>query len=123
MSVRGIPCETCGLRSLLDSLVSAASRCPHWLSADAGLVETNSLTGETRLVEGCAVIENFRLMGAVIAASNRPAAAVESLRDETVGLLGRIEGQVPAAVERTILALAGGYRPAELAAGSDDVHG
>lgn len=105
IAVRGLPCETCGLRSLLDSLVGVDSRCPHWLNAAAGIVETNTITQETRLLEGCSIIENYRLMGAVINASNRPAAAIESLRNETVQALGRIEGGVPQAVVSTLMGL------------------
>lgn len=111
MTVRGAPCEDCGLRATLDALVGASSRCPHWLNASAGIVETNSATGETRLLSGCAIVEQFRLMSTVIAASNRPAAAIESCRNEIAAGLELHRVDLVTGLGRVALALASGPKP------------
>lgn len=56
--------------------------CPCWLRADHGLVETNIATGEERITTGCMWDHLPRWFANVIMASNRPAAAVESCRNE-----------------------------------------
>lgn len=59
-----------------------AAGCPCWISEQAGFLETNSATGEARFVTGCFYQVIPRLMCEVIAASNRPAAAIEGTRNE-----------------------------------------
>lgn len=56
--------------------------CPCWISEQAGFVETNPASGEERFITGCFYQVIPRLMCAVIAASNRPAAAIEGTRNE-----------------------------------------
>jgi hypothetical protein len=55
-----------------------------------GLIETNLQTGEERLLTGCFYEIIPKLMVHVIRASNRPAAAMESFRNEVVTGLGNI---------------------------------
>lgn len=54
--------------------------CPCWTE----LVETNIQTGEERITKECLFKLMPRLMVEVIKASNRPAAAVESMRNVLV---------------------------------------
>ncbi len=56
--------------------------CPAWISPETGIVEANSSTGEVRVMEGCFYQIIPKLMAHVIQASNRPAAAVESIRNQ-----------------------------------------
>lgn len=56
--------------------------CPFWIDRQAGFMETNVATGEERFVEGCFFQVMPRLMVHVVQASNRPAAAIESTRNE-----------------------------------------
>lgn len=58
--------------------------CPCWIGPEAGIFETNIETKEERLVTGCFYQVVVRLMSHVVRASNRPAAAVESFRNELV---------------------------------------
>ena len=60
--------------------------CPAW----TGIVETNLITGEVRNKEDCLYKMLPSLMVEVIKASNRPAAAVESCRNEIAQGLKRI---------------------------------
>lgn len=53
-----------------------------WIDEKVGLIETNIQTGETRLTTGCFYPIMARLYTYVIQASNRPAAAVETARNE-----------------------------------------
>jgi hypothetical protein len=58
--------------------------CPDWVDESWGLVETNIQTGETRLTTGCLKHIIVRTLGQMFAACNRPAAAIESTRNEIV---------------------------------------
>ncbi len=55
--------------------------CPCWVK---GVVETNIQTGEVRSSEGCFYQMFPKWIVHVLQASNRPAAALESLRNEMV---------------------------------------
>jgi len=55
------------------------SSCPCWCE----LIQTNIQTGEERLIKDCIFKLYPIIMIEVIKASNRPAAAVESMRNET----------------------------------------
>lgn len=57
--------------------------CPCWVSKSAGLLKM-SPAGETAFIEGCYYEIMPWMMVEVIKASNRPAAAVESTRNEIV---------------------------------------
>jgi hypothetical protein len=59
------------------------------------VLETNAATGEERAVRGCFYQVMPRLMVEVIKASNRPAAAIESTRNEIVIGLARLAGAMP----------------------------
>jgi len=52
--------------------------CPCWVE----IIETNTKTGEERVVKNCIFQLLPNLMIEVIKASNRPAAAIESTRNE-----------------------------------------
>ena len=52
--------------------------CPVWME----MIETNVQTGEERVTKDCGFKLQQRLMIEVIKASNRPAAAIESTRNE-----------------------------------------
>lgn len=56
--------------------------CPAWIGAEAGYMETNVQTGEDRLVTGCFYQVMPKLMIHVVKASNRPAAAMQDLRNK-----------------------------------------
>lgn len=56
--------------------------CPAWIGAEAGFMETNVQTGEDRFVKGCFYQVIPKLMIHVVKASNRPAAAMEGLRNQ-----------------------------------------
>lgn len=83
--------------------------CPCWVGPEAGLLETNIATGEERMVTGCFYAVLPRLLIHVIRASNRPAAAMESLRNgvsRVAGLIAEmrspaLEGPKPHAQERS----------------------
>jgi hypothetical protein len=64
--------------------------CPCWIDESYGLIETNIATGEERLITGCYYAVMPRLFKHVIAASNRPAAAVEDTRNEIVKGFSRV---------------------------------
>lgn len=69
--------------------------CPAWIRPENGFIETNVATGEERIVQGCFYQVIPKLMSHVVAASNRPAAAFESMRNEintaiTVGLTNKL---------------------------------
>ena len=67
--------------------------CQWWIEPSWGIVETNG--EETRLLSGCCGIPHlFRLQAYVIGASNRPAAAVESARNEIARIRDEILGGV-----------------------------
>lgn len=72
--------------------------CPAWIGAEAGIIETNVATGEERQMEGCFYQVIPRLMTHVIAASNRPAAAFEGLRNVLQG--ASIAGQYEMALQQ-----------------------
>jgi hypothetical protein len=61
-----------------------AAGCPCWIGPQAGFMETNVVTKEERFVTGCFYQVIPKLMVEVIKASNRPAAAVEGIRNEMV---------------------------------------
>lgn len=56
--------------------------CPCWIEPESGFMETNTQTGEERIVQGCFFQVLPRLMAHVVRASNRPAAALETWRNE-----------------------------------------
>lgn len=64
--------------------------CPCWIGPQAGFLETNVATGEERFIVGCFYQVIPKLMVEVIKASNRPAAAVESIRNEMFERMGEI---------------------------------
>jgi hypothetical protein len=68
--------------------------CPWWWE----LMEANVATGEERLTKGCGKALLPRLMVEVIKASNRPAAAVESCRNEIAGGFAQVVAAMPALV-------------------------
>jgi hypothetical protein len=68
-------CERCPHRT-------AAAGCPCWIGEQAGFLETNVVTGEQRFITGCFYQVIPKLMVELIKASNRPAAAIESTRNE-----------------------------------------
>lgn len=86
--------------------MSACLRCPHanperdcpsWVGPETGTVimETNIATGEERPIRGCYYQVMPKLMVEVIKASNRPAAAIESTRNEIAVGLARLAGGIP----------------------------
>lgn len=68
--------------------------CPCWITEKHGFLETNVQTGEQRVVTGCFYEVIPKLMMHVVQASNRPAAAVESTRNELVRGLDEIGRRV-----------------------------
>lgn len=68
--------------------------CPHWITEAHGFEEENIQTGEKRRVTGCYHTVSVRMMDHVVQASNRPAAAVESTRNEIVKGFVRVTDQV-----------------------------
>ena len=60
--------------------------CPKWWKT----VQTNIQTGEVKVWEECGDVQIATYLTEVIKASNRPAAAVESMRNEMVVGLGKI---------------------------------
>lgn len=58
--------------------------CPCWITEKHGFLETHIQTGEQRIVTGCFYEVMPKLMMHVVQAANRPAAAVESTRNEIV---------------------------------------
>lgn len=93
-------CERCPHRY-------SSTGCPCWIGPQAGFVETNVVTGEERFITGCFFQVIPRLMVEVIKASNRPAAAVESTRNEiargferVVQGMERVSAALPALLEK-----------------------
>lgn len=70
-------CEKCPNRY-------SSQGCPCWIGERAGFMKTNVQTGEEAFVTGCFYQVIPWLMVEVIKASNRPAAAAESTRNEIV---------------------------------------
>lgn len=71
--------------------------CPCWITPEHGFLEENVQTGETRIVQGCFYSVIPKLMSHVVAAANRPAAAMESFRNETIrgfGMVAQAVGQM-----------------------------
>ena len=60
--------------------------CPLWWKT----VQTNAQTGETRVLEECGHVQLPIYLTEVIKAANRPAAAIESTRNEIAQGLTRI---------------------------------
>lgn len=71
--------------------------CPAWVGPESGTIvmETHVATGEERPIRGCYYQVMPRLMVHVIQASNRPAAAIESTRNEIAVGLARLAGVMP----------------------------
>lgn len=67
--------------------------CPAWTE----LIETNA-SGEVRVSKGCLLQLAPRIMVEVIKASNRPAAAVESMRNEVAAGLSLVASTLPGMV-------------------------
>lgn len=67
-----------------------AEGCPLWIDAENGFMETNVQTGETRILEGCFPQVFPKIMAHVVRAANRPAAALESWRNEMVNGFAQI---------------------------------
>jgi len=63
--------------------------CPWWWE----YAETNAMTNETRITKECGIQALPKFLGHVLAASNRPAAAIESTRDALISTLQGV-GQV-----------------------------
>jgi hypothetical protein len=68
--------------------------CPHWIEPENGFIETNIRTGEERVVQGCFFQVIPKLMAHVVSAANRPAAAMESFRNEMVKRIDQQAGNV-----------------------------
>lgn len=64
--------------------------CPCWID---GMAETNIQTGEERISRGCLFTFLPRWLTLVIQASNRPAAAFESARNEIVKAINTVSDQ------------------------------
>lgn len=64
--------------------------CPCWIDKTAGFMKMNIVTGEEDFITGCFYQVIPFLMIEVVKASNRPAAAVESTRNEMVVGLSKI---------------------------------
>lgn len=81
--------------------------CPFWLRAELGVVETKP-DGETRVFSGCQFYDGLlvRWLSHVIAAANRPAAAVESMRNEVAEGFEKMAGAFGVAIPE-LIALAG----------------
>ncbi len=60
--------------------------CPAWIEYS----ETNIITGEVRITKECSFQAMPKFLVKVIEASNRPAAAVESTRNEIAAGFGRV---------------------------------
>ena len=56
--------------------------CPCWIDKTAGFMKTNIQTGEEDFITGCFYQVVPFLMIEVVKASNRPAAVMESVRNE-----------------------------------------
>jgi len=56
--------------------------CPCWIDQTAGFMRTNIQTGQEDFITGCFYHVIPFLMIEVVKASNRPAAAIESTRNE-----------------------------------------
>lgn len=94
-----------------------AKACPAWISEQAGFMETNISTGEERFIVGCFFQVIPKLMVEVIKASNRPAAAVESMRNETTLGLARIAGVMGDAIKQARIGGKNGQRTSRRVAG------
>lgn len=79
MFKRAFECKKCPQRN-------DAEGCPAWWE----WVETNPITGEERLRKDCGWRAMPAFLTEVIKASNRPAAAIESARDEIAKGFGRV---------------------------------
>jgi hypothetical protein len=78
--------------------------CPCWITEKNGFLETNIQTGEERIVTGCFYEVMPKLMMHVVQAANRPAAAVESTRNEIAqGFqeIGKHMRHLPALLDQT----------------------
>lgn len=64
--------------------------CPAWIGPENGFMERQDATGAERLVTGCFYPIVIRLMQHVIQAANRPAAAMNSWRNEMVEGIGKV---------------------------------
>jgi len=71
--------------------------CPFW--NDDPMIWENAKTGESRAYH-CAAAMTMQTQKEVIAASNRPAAAVESVRNEISQGLGQVAGIMTRIVEQ-----------------------
>lgn len=78
--------------------------CPCWITAERGIVETDGQGGEQRVTTGCMWEHIPRWFAKGIACSNRPAAAIESLRNEMVDVLNAFREDV-ARVNRVMIGL------------------
>lgn len=63
--------------------------CPVWVKPENGFLETNQ-SGEVRTVQGCFYQVIPKLMVHVVQASNRPAAVLQEMRNETAHAMGQI---------------------------------
>lgn len=63
--------------------------CPVWVEAENGFIETND-QGEMRTVQGCFYQVIPKLMVHVVKASNRPAAVLQEMRNETAQAMNQI---------------------------------
>lgn len=76
-------CERCPHRH-------SKNGCPAWVDADHGFIEGNIATGEQRVVTGCFYQVVPKLMVHLVQASNRPAAVLQEMRNETAQAMGQI---------------------------------
>ena len=63
-----------------DGVTDGSRGCPRWWRT----VQTNTATGETKIWEECGDVQWPVYATEIIKASNRPAAAIESMRNEVV---------------------------------------
>ena len=72
--------------------------CPAWIGPEHGFMETNVQTGDDRLVTGCFYQVIPKLMIHVVKAANRPAAAMQSFRNDVVAGLAQMIQAMPKAL-------------------------
>lgn len=93
--------------------------CPAWTE----LLESNTATGEERITKGCLFALLPRLLVEVLKASNRPAAAIESTRNEIAAGFDRLAASAAPALLSVLSSIPPPAAAALLsAAGAQAVH-
>lgn len=80
------------------------SGCPAWQE----IIMENPRTGDTSIEKGCLYVMMPKLLVQVIQAANRPAAAIESTRNELVQALGNMSQGIAVALTNTVNVLPNG---------------